>query len=86
MAYIKDIMDCLGSDIDYKITIINNGITVEGFKSIIYYSREKLELRVKKLILCIEGENLVIKDMLQDIIMVNGNVVNVKLQGVNYAK
>lgn len=86
MAYIKDIMDSLGSDVDYKITIINNGIAVEGFKSIVYYSREKLELRVKKLILCIEGENLIIKDMLQDLIMVNGKIENVKLQGMNYAK
>ena len=73
MAYIEDILKTVKSELDYKLTILGGGgIVVEGFKSIIYYSSDHVELRVNKARLTLEGIGLSVREAQRGLLILDG--------------
>lgn len=73
MAYIVDILKTVKSELDYKLTILGGGgIVIEGFKSIIYYSCEHVELRVNKARLILDGIGLYVKEAQRGLLILDG--------------
>lgn len=82
MAFIREILATIDDVVDYKITIVgNNGVIVEGFKSVIFYSNEKIELRVAKTKLIIDGAKLIINELSNGFLSLTGKVSNIALAG-----
>ncbi len=78
MAYLDDIYKTIKEKLGYKITITNDGFVVEDFKSIIYQSREHIEIRVGKIKLEFDGNDFVIKELQNGLLIVTGNLENFK--------
>lgn len=74
MAYFNDIYKTIKEQLDYKITITNDGFIVENFKSIIFHSKQRIELRQGKVKLVFEGEDFVIKELQKGILIAVGNL------------
>lgn len=74
MAYLEDILKTVKEQLNYKITITNSGFVAEDFKSIIYHSKEHIELRAGKMKLCFDGENFTIKELQKGLLIVCGNL------------
>lgn len=74
MAYIDDICKTIKEKLYYKITITNDGFVVEDFKSIIFQSKERVEILAKKSKLEFEGSDFVIKELQTGLLIVTGNL------------
>ena len=68
---------------DFKITILNNQINVVNYLSIESVSTNKITLKYEKGILDISGDNLVIKKLLNDEILIIGNIKSLELRWLN---
>ena len=78
MAYLDDIYKTIKEKLGYKITITNDGFVVEDFKSIIYQSREHIEIRAGKIKREFDGNDFVIKELQNGLLIVTGNLENFK--------
>ena len=73
MAYIEDILKTVKGELDYKLTILGGGgVVIEGFKSIVYYNSNHVELRVNKAMLAIDGEGLIVKEAQLGLLILDG--------------
>ena len=64
---------------DFKINIANNQIDIVNYDSVESVSNNKISLSYEKGILNIIGENLVIKKLLNDEILIEGILKNIEL-------
>ena len=67
-------------DNEYKIIIKNNQINVINYDEIIDFSLVKITIRIKQKIISIEGNNLIISKMIDDEVLVSGNISNISIK------
>lgn len=72
MAYFDDIYKTIKEKLNYKITITNGGFVVEDFKSIIFQSKEHIEILSGKNKLQFDGSDFVIKELQNGLLIVTG--------------
>jgi len=69
-------------DKEYKIIIKTNEVNIINYDEIIEFSLEKVSIRYKNKKIIIEGQNLVISKMLDDEVLIKGNISNIR---INYS-
>lgn len=74
MAYIDDIYKTITEQLNFKITITNGGFVAEDFKSIIYHSKEHIELRAGRNKLVFDGKDFIIKELQKGLLIVCGDL------------
>lgn len=67
------------SDNEYRIIIKENSINIINYDEILDFSLTKISIRSKQKIIIIEGKNLIISKMLEDEILVIGNITNIRI-------
>lgn len=76
MAYFDDIRKTIKEKLSYKITITNDGFVVEDFKSIIFQSKEHIEVLAGKNKLQFDGLDFLIKELQSGLLIVTGKLNN----------
>lgn len=66
-------------DKEYKIIIKNNKINIINYDEIIDFSLSKISVKYDKKIVTIEGTNLVISKMVDDEVMITGNISLIRI-------
>lgn len=67
------------SDNEYRIILRNSGVNIVNYDEIINFSSSQISIRIKNKILIFEGNNLVITKMLDDEILITGNITNIRI-------
>ena len=81
MAYIEDFKKAISSDIDFKLTILGrNSLILEGYKSILYYSKNEIHIKVHKAILKLKGSEFYIKEIMPDTLILVGILQNYEVE------
>lgn len=62
-----------------EIIIKEKQVNVINFKEIIDFSVKKISLKCKDKIINIEGKNLIISKMLDDELLINGDIFNIRI-------
>ena len=65
------------NDFDYKIIIKNKQVNIINYDEIIDFSLSKISVKYKDKKFIIEGDNLVITKMIDNEVLVNGNISNI---------
>lgn len=79
MAYFDDICKTIKEKLNYKITITNGGFIVEDFKTIIFQSKEHIEVLANKNKLEFDGTEFVIRELGSGLLIVTGNLYDFKV-------
>lgn len=66
-------------DKNYEIIIKKNQVDIINFKEIIDFSTNQISLRCDDKIINIEGKNLIISKMLDDELLIVGNIYNIRI-------
>lgn len=66
-------------DKTYEIIIKENKVNIINFKEIIDFSTSKISLRCDNKIINIEGKNLIISKMLDDELLITGEIFNIRI-------
>ena len=66
-------------DKNYEIIIKENKVNIINFKEIIDFSVSKITLRCDNKIINIEGKNLIISKMIDDELLIIGNIFNIRI-------
>ena len=66
-------------DEDYKIIIKKNQINIINFKEIIDFSDNKITLKCENKRIDVEGKNLIISKMMDDELLIIGNINNIRI-------
>ena len=66
-------------DREYKIIIKDNSINIINYEEIINFTLNKISVKYKNKIIIIEGQNLVISKMLENELLITGNIFNVRI-------
>ena len=66
-------------DKNYEIIIKENKVNIINFKEIIDFSVSKITLRCDNKIINIEGKNLIISKMLDDELLITGQIYNIRI-------
>lgn len=66
-------------DEDYKISIKKNQINIINFKEIIDFSDNKITLKCDNKRIDVEGKNLIISKMMDDELLIIGNINNIRI-------
>ena len=67
------------SDNEYRIILRNSGVNIVNYDEIINFYSTQISIRIKNKILIFEGNNLVITKMLDDEILITGNITNIRI-------
>lgn len=67
------------SDNEYRIIIKENSMNIINYDEILDFSLTKISIRSKQKIIIIEGKNLIISKMLEDEVLVIGNITNIRI-------
>ena len=78
MKIIKKINNYL-EDKEYKIIIKDKQVNIINYDEIIDFTLNKISLRYKQKTIIIEGTELYITKMIEDEVLINGNIVNVRI-------
>lgn len=78
MAYFEDIYQIVKQKLTYKITICSGGFVVEDFKSLVYQSEQRIEVLAHKAKLEFEGEDFVVKQLQNGLLIVTGSLDSFK--------
>ncbi|MPW27080.1 sporulation protein YqfC [Alkalibaculum sp. M08DMB] len=63
-----------------KITIIGNvQVRIENHKGIIEYNDDKIRINSKVGIMIVTGENLLIRNIIKEEVVIEGNIINVTI-------
>lgn len=88
--YLKEIVDICGLPfsevlVDTKIVFIGGkALYVGNYRKVITYGKDQIDLRIKKDVLHIVGENLLIKQLDKNEIVITGKIVGITVG--DYAK
>lgn len=66
-------------DNEYKIVIKNNCVDIINYDEIIDFSINKVSLKYKNRIITVEGSRLVISKMMDNEVLINGNIDLVRI-------
>ena len=66
-------------DKNYEIIYKENKINIINFKEIIDFSTDKISIKCDNKIINIEGKNLTISKMLDEEVLITGNVYNIRI-------
>ena len=66
-------------DKEYKIIIKKNQINIINYSEIIDFNLEKVAIRYNDKKIIIEGKNLLISKMLEDEVLIKGNIVTIRI-------
>lgn len=66
-------------DKNYEIIIKENKVNIINFKEIIDFSTTKITLRCDNKIINIEGKNLIINKMLDEELLITGQIYNIRI-------
>ena len=78
MKIIRKINNYL-EDKEYKIIIKDKQVNIINYDEIIDFTLNKISLRYKQKTIIIEGTELYITKMIEDEVLINGNIVNVRI-------
>jgi len=67
------------TDREYKIIIKENYINVVNYDEIIDFSINKITVKYKNKLIIVEGKNLVISKMLEQEVLITGNISNIRI-------
>ena len=65
---------------NYEIIIKENSINIINFKEIIDFSMNKISLKCDDKIINVEGKNLIISKMIDDELLITGNITNIEFR------
>ena len=66
-------------DREYKIIIKENYINIINYDEIVDFSLTKVSIKYNNKLIIIEGKNLVISKMLEQEVLITGNISNVRI-------
>ena len=66
-------------DREYKIIIKENYLNIVNYDEIVDFSLHKVSVKIRNKILIIEGTNLVISKMLENEVLITGNITVVRI-------
>ncbi len=78
MRLIDKIDDYL-SDKEYKIIIKENQINIVNYDEIIDFSAKQIIVKYQRKLITINGLNLTINKMLEDEVLITGNILNIRI-------
>lgn len=78
MKIIRKINNYL-EDKEYKIIIKDKQVNIINYDEIIDFTLNKISLRYKQKTITIEGTELYITKMVEDEVLINGNIINVRI-------
>ena len=64
---------------NYEIILKDNSVNIINFSEIIDFSMNKISVRCDNKIINVEGKNLIISKMLDDELLVTGNISNLRI-------
>lgn len=76
---IIDKMDRYLTDKIFKITYFNNSININNYIEIIDFNDNKIKIKYDQGICIIEGKNLTLNKMIDNEILIEGNINNISL-------
>lgn len=76
---IMDRLDNYLYDREYKIIIKENYLNVINYSEVVEFSTARISIKCKRNIITIDGLNLVIAKMIDNEILVTGNISNVSI-------
>lgn len=65
---------------DFKITILNNQIDILNYEEIEHFDIDKVEVKCALGLISIIGNNLYIKRLMQDEVLIVGNIKNIEFR------
>ena len=66
-------------DKEYKIIIKENYINIINYDEIKDFSLTKVSIKYQNKIIIIEGKNLVISKMVENEVLITGNIINIRI-------
>lgn len=74
-----DRLDNYLCDKEYRIIIKDNEINIVNYNEIIDFSLNKITIRYKDKLISIEGNNLFITKMMDNEVLISGNISNIRI-------
>lgn len=76
---IFDRLDDYLYDKEYKIIIKQNEVNIINYDEIIDFTLSKVSVKYKNKIIIIEGRNLIISKMIEDEVLIIGDITNIRI-------
>ena len=67
-------------DREYRIIIKENYVNIVNYDEIVDFNSNKISVKYKNKLITIEGLNLTINKMLEDEILITGNISNISIK------
>ena len=80
MMKIIDKLDRYLNENEYKLILDNNRLNIVNYEEIIDFSLSNIKVKLKDKIVSIEGRNLVINKMVDNEILITGNISNISIK------
>lgn len=77
---IIDKLDRYLNENEYKLILDNNRLNIVNYEEIINFSLSNIKVKLKDKIVSIEGRNLVINKMVDNEILITGNISNISIK------
>ena len=77
---IIDKLDRYLNENEYKLILDNNRLNIVNYEEIIDFSLSNIKVKLKDKIVSIEGRNLVINKMVDNEILITGNISNISIK------
>ena len=77
---IIDKLDRYLNENEYKLILDNNRLNIVNYEEIIGFSLSTIKVKLKDKIVSIEGRNLVINKMVDNEILITGNISNISIK------
>lgn len=77
---IIDKLDRYLNENEYKLILDNNRLNIVNYEEIIDFSLSNIKVKLKDKIASIEGRNLVINKMVDNEILITGNISNISIK------
>lgn len=72
-------LDRFLEDKSYEIIIKNKQLNIINYSEIIDFSINKISIKCDNNIIDVEGNNLIISKMIDDEILITGNIINIRI-------
>ena len=76
---LMDRLDNYLYDREYKIIIKENYVNIVNYDEIVDFTLTKVSVKYKDKIIIIEGKNLTISKMVEDEVLITGNISNIRI-------
>ena len=76
---IMNILDNYLYDREYRIIIKENYVNIVNYDEIVDFNSNKISVKYKNKLITIEGLNLTINKMIEDEVLITGNISNISI-------